>query len=131
MNDLLTVTRKQSPVEIRAKIHSWCEYRDDDDIEDAGFLLALAIGEDARLYNPRRAGSVAAEAFDIGVSLAVMPWYWDAPSDQPATRSYDRSPPQVPSTLRAKEVSLHSPLVATVLAACVGVLGWIVMITPH
>jgi hypothetical protein len=131
MNDLLKATQGDTPVEIRAKVQKWCASNNHDDIEDAGFLLALSIGEDARRYNPRRAGSVAAEAFDIGVSLALMPWHYDAPDDEPTTRSYDRSPPQVPSTLKAKELSLHSPFIATVLAACVGVLGWIVMVTPH
>jgi hypothetical protein len=92
---------------------------------------------------------VATEAFDIGVSLAVMPWHWDAPdrdepasslhsgepvmsrSEYPVPRRFDRAPPQVPSTLKAEDVSIHSPLIATLVATFVGVLGWVVMIAPH
>jgi hypothetical protein len=127
MHDLLTTTKDDTPAQIHAKVERWCASGNLDDVEDAGFLLTLAIGEDARLYNPCITGTLAARSYDIGVSLAVLPWHYDEPQE-PVMR---RSPPQVPSTLRAKEVSIHSPFIATVLAACVGVLGWIVMVTPH
>jgi hypothetical protein len=110
MNDLLKTTKDDTPAQIHAKVEWWCSSGDLDEIEDAGYILTLAIGEDARLYNPCITGTLAARSYDIGVSLAVLPWHYDEPQDEPVmSRSegtMSRSPPQAPET---KEVSIHSP----------------------
>jgi hypothetical protein len=129
MLELMKLSKNDNPDHIHTKVRACCELREHDTIEDCGYIMGLTLRDDAHQYNPGKPGTLEAEAYHIGVSLALLPWIYEDPQDVA-----HRSPPQhlhcvqVPS--KADAVSIHSPLVATVLAACVGVLGWVLLTAP-
>ena len=79
MDAILKLSKKDHPAHIHAKVNAWCKIRDHKDIEDCGFILGLMLREDAHTYNPGKPGTTEAEAFDIGVCLALVPWTYERP----------------------------------------------------
>jgi hypothetical protein len=125
MDDMLTLSKSLKPDEIRTQIADWCLYRDTDDIEDGGFFAGLKLREDAYKFNPCRPGTLDYESYEIGVSLAVDPWIYEPP--EPChSEPTPNSEPYQPDLF----VTLHSPVMVSLIAGCVTAIAYVLMNAP-
>ncbi len=109
---------------------------DHDLLEDCGYMTCSAIGgPEAFELNPCRLGTVESEAFVLGVSLALIP---DPEMATPANDlepfpgcSYcDPEPVMDPDTHDVGPGTVHTPVLATVMAGWVCVLVYTALSAP-